>query len=424
MKKKLLKTFIYAGIIYIASKAFIVFSAFQILSSLKNHFKEDFLLTYSWVSSNINGSVSIEDIELTPYTMKKTFYIEKLSLNYQDYFSLVTQLSALKDGSIGALKSVSIPYMNSELKGKSVKALAEEKWGDKWFTPFDIYGCGELHNLSSDDYKKMGINKWQASLDLEISKNDQNMDVLSVELDQKELGKYQLVSVWPQGSIQEIVSRKDFAEASLQSLEIEHQEAGLFRRLNILCNKSGAENRSLYSANAALGWKNAMFAQGLLVNNDLVELYGSYLLQGGALSISAKADGGFKLNNLDSLINKELIDFFKVEINLNGRQFHSSELFVDGSIIYPPAKEIEIELPKTQELKFEPGYKIADLAFIDQHLDRKIRVTMLSDKVYEGLLSSYTEYNLELTHNLPGGVVNYPLMLNEIKTFEVWFNQE
>ena len=109
----------------------------------------------------------------------------------------------------------------------------------------------------------------------------------------------------------------------------------------------------------------------------------------------------------------------------NEQALNDAELYVDGSIIYPPEKEpIPEFLPVANELKFEPGYKEIELEFIDLHIGRKIRVNMQSGKNYEGVLGSVTEYNVELTQNLAGGEVNYPLMLNEIKKFEVWFNQE
>lgn len=411
--------------LFIASKVFIVFSAYQSLASLKDYYKDDFLLTYDWVSSSWNGSVSIEGIELTPYSMKKTFNIERITLFYADYFSLVSQLPSLKSGDIAQLKNISIPHIQTELKGKSFHELFVEAWGPAWFAPFDVYGCGSLHNLKPEDYQSMGLSQWNASLEINIEKNKQGEDLLGLIFDQKELGKINFVSEWPAHSIEKIFKLQDLTELSVLRLDIEHQDAGLFRRLNVLCNKSDVKQRHLFSANAALDWKNAMFAQGLLLNDNLLELYNNYLLQGGALSVTARKDGGFKLGNVKNLINKELINYFQVSFNLNGQAFNSSELYVDGSILYPPIKEVKVEaLPTVNNVTFEPGYKLIDLESVDQHIGRKIKVQMINGKEYEGLLGVVTEYNLELSQILPGGVVNYPLMLNEINTLEVWINQQ
>jgi hypothetical protein len=425
MKKKLIKILFFGALLFMISKAFIAFSAFQLITSIKEQYESDFLLTYRWISSSLDGSVSIEGIELTPYSMKKTFSLSELSLHYSDYYSLMTQLVSLKDGNIVGLKKISVPNIQSELKGKTFKELLVSKWGESWFSPFDVYGCGTRRHLSAEDYQLMGINHWEASLDIGLSQNMLGHEMLSLTLDEHEMGRMKISSETDQHIIQTLIRDKKIDDLTLINFEAEHQDAGFFRRLNILCNKEEVEKRSKFSAKAALDWKSMMYSQGLLVNDSLVELYGYYLMQGGALTVSAKKEDGFQLKNIKQLINKDLIKYFDVTLDLNGKPVNAAEIYVDGSIIFPPPKEPEPEaLPVSNTPKFEPGYKVIEPEFIDQYIGRKIRVKMLSGKEYEGLLGSVTEYNMELTQNLPGGIINYPLMLNEIKTIEVWFKTQ
>tara|TARA_R110002167_G_scaffold264361_5_gene471069 strand:+ start:144 stop:1424 length:1281 start_codon:yes stop_codon:yes gene_type:complete len=425
MKKKLIRIFLFGILLFIISKALIAFNAFQVISSIKEKHEDEFLLTYKWISSSLDGSISIEGIELTPYSMKKTFSIGELTLHYADYYSLVTQLAYLKDGQLDGLKSISVPSIQSEFKGKSFRTLLADKWGTSTLSPFEIYGCGTRNNLSAEDYLLMGVNHWDASLSVQFSQTTLGHKLHTMTLDQKELGRIKFSTETDKHVIETLIKQQKIDELSFFSLNIEHQDAGLFRRLNILCNKNESDKRSFFSAKAALDWKNAMFSKGFLVNDSLVELYARYLMQGGTLILDAKKESGFQLINYKQLINKNVINYFDVALNLNEQALNDAELYVDGSIIYPPEKEpIPEFLPVANELKFEPGYKEIELEFIDLHIGRKIRVNMQSGKNYEGVLGSVTEYNVELTQNLAGGEVNYPLMLNEIKKFEVWFNQE
>jgi hypothetical protein len=282
-----------------------------------------------------------------------------------------------------------------------------------------------VDQLSPEQYTRMGINEWESSLSVDIDQNAQGHDLLSITLDQKELGRINVVSEWPRLAVESFLKYQNLKDLKLIRLDITHQDGGFFRRLNILCNKDDVENRSVFSANSAMGWKNVMFSQGLLVSDSLVELYATYLMQGGILLVEANKNEGFLLTNLKELVNKDLIKFFDVKLKLNSQKLNNAELYVDGSIIFPPIKNEMLEkIPVVQEIKFVPGFKEIEIGFINQHINRKIRVKMLDDKVYEGLLSSVTEYNLGLTQYLPGGVVRYPLMLNEIQTFEVWVKHE
>mgnify|MGYP003633239658 CR=1 FL=1 len=425
MKKKLFRMFLFGLMLFIASKVFIAFTAFQVLTEIKEQYKNEFLLTYKWISSSLDGDISIEGIELTPYVMKKTFNIKEITFQYVDYYSLVTNLPSLQKGSLNKLKHLSIPSIQTELKGKSFKDLLALEIDTSWFSPFSLYGCDSIHQLSSDDYQRMGLDKWESSLKVEVEQNSQLNDVLTMSFDQNELGRINVVTEWPEWSIETFLKQKSIQDLKLMSLKVNHQDAGFFRRLNILCNNKDVEKRSIFSANAAMGWKNAMYSQGLLVSDNLVELYGTYLMQGGSLSVDAKREGGFLLTNIVDLVNKDVIKYFDIELKLNGQAISRSELYVDGSIIFPPLKKDVIEdLSASKEIKFKPGYKLIEIDFVNQHLNRKIRVNMLDGKEYEGVLGSVTEYNLELTQKLAGGVVNYPLMLDEIQTFEAWINQE
>lgn len=424
MKKKLIRILLFGFSLFILSKAFIAVNAVQILSAIKDQHKNEFLLTYDWISSSLDGTISIEGLELTPYSMKKTFSIKQLSLHYGSYYSLLTQLPSLKEGSIGSMEKVSIPSIQSELKGRSFKELLAEKSGESWFTPLNIYACGDRKHLSFEDYQLMGVKSWDAEVSIELSQNTLGHDLLSITIDQNELGRIKLKSEMPMHSIDKLLKQKQVADLVLFSLWIEHQDAGFFRRLNILCNSDGADKRSIFSANAAYAWKNKMFSHGLLVSDNLVELYARYFMQGGSLQIKAKKQNGFHVNKAKGLINKDLIKYFDMTLNLNDQELKNAKLYLDGSIIYPPIKQaVQEPLPLVEKIKFEPGYKIIELTLVDQYIGRKIRVNMLDGKKYEGLLGSLTEYNLELVQNSHGGVVNYPLMLNEINTFEVWLNQ-
>ena len=423
--KKLFRMFLFGLLLFILSKAFIAFTVFQVLTDIKEQYRNDFLLTYKWISSTMDGSIAIEGIELTPYVMKRTFDIEEITFQYADYYSLMTSLPKLQKGSLNQLKSVSIPHIQTELKGKSLKELLSQEVSPLWFFPFDIYGCGAIHQLSPIDYQNMGINNWEFSLSVDIDESKQGNDLLSITLDQNEMGRINLLSESPRGSIETLLKQKNVQDLTIMALKVEHQDAGFFRRLNILCNKEGADKRSTFSANAAIAWKNAMYAQGLLVSDNFMELYGTYLMQGGSLSVEAKKEAGFLLTNLMDLVNKDVIQYFDMDFKLNGQKVMRPELYVDGSILFPPEKQEVVEiLPDTEDIKYQAAYQQIEKAFINQHIGRKIRVKMLDGKEYEGLLSSVTEYNLELTQNLAGGVVHYPLMLNEIQTFEVWINQE
>lgn len=424
MKKKIFKLFILSLILILAAKGFVAFTAYRMLSSIKEQHSSDFLLTYEWLSSNYDGVVTIEGLQLTPFTMKKTFSVESISFHYSDFFTLLFQLPSLAEPDVKGLSKITIDGVESELKGKGFKDMLENVLSPAWIQPFNLYGCSGYEALTPEAYQRMGLKAWNASYVIELNSSERNTDILSVSIDQNGLGKTKIVTEWPKRTVDTFLQKPTLDALTLLSLDIEHQDTGFFRRLNILCNEKETANRDIFSRYAAITWKNAMYEQGLVINDVLLELYADFLLQGGILSLTVSPKEGLEVTKLDTLVNKELVTYLNMAFKLNGQKLKFAEIFLDGSIIFPPVVEPSTEgQEKVQEPKVEPGYRTFELEQANEVLGRKIRISMLDGKTYEGLLRSTTEYNLELTQNLPGGSVHYPLMLNEIQTFEVWVNQ-
>lgn len=425
MKKKITKLLLLSIFLLIAAKGFIVVSAYQVMNAIKQENSNDFLLTYEWVSSSFTGVITFEGVQFTPFTMKKTFNVDALSLHYSDFISMILHLSSLKDSNVEAVNKVVIDGLRSEFKGKSFKDLIAEMAGSaKWLKPFDLYGCSGYEGLTPDAFQAMGVNEWKASILLERQDSEEGTDVLSISMDQYELGFTQIVTEWPNKAIDNFVREPELEALTLLSLDLEYQDAGFFRRLNILCNDQAKSNREQFSRRTAAAWQLAMNNQGLLVNSNLASLYGDFILQGGTLSMQVKPTDGIALDNLKALLNKELLQDLNVTLDLNGKSVTSAALYVDGMIIDPPIPEPVVAAAEENiSPKLEPGYRLIATEQINEFEGRKIRVIMFDEKRYEGILTATTEYNIELTQNLPGGTVHYPLMLNEIKQIEAWFNQ-
>lgn len=423
MFKKTIKFFFLALLLFLVSKVYVALNVYQSLAAFKEKHRDDFLLTYEWLSSDLNGTLSIENIEFTPYVLKRTYYIERLDITFENYLSLVSSLSGLLEGNIEAVESFSMPRIKTELKGRSLEQWFSENYSSLWFKPFDVYACGEQQNLTSAHYESMGIKELHLALNLDFSQVEASQEQTTLSMDFNELGRFQLNLNTVDGSLKQAVRKLDFSDLGIQSLSFNHQEAGFFRRLNILCNPMENKDRSVFSLLAASAWEKTMQQQGMMVNQVLVNAYREYLFRGGEMSLELSTETPFQLSTYKTLLDKELFDYFKAELRLNGQRVLNPQLYLDSQIMFPPPpKETVKAETKNETAEWTPGYRVIALENLDKFVGHKIRVLMVDQKRYEGLLNEVTEYNLDLGQNLPGGRVNYPLMLKDIQTVEVWLN--
>ena len=422
MLKIAIKAFLLALLMLLGSKVYVTLMVYQSLSELKERHKDRFLMTYEWISSDLGGSLSIKNIELTPYVLKRTFYIDRLEITFQNYLSLLTSLTEVLEGNIDSLESLSMPSIKTELRGRSFQQWLAENYSDEWLKPFGIYGCGDQQHLSAAQYEAMGIKEFQMALSLYFSESKPLRDQVTVSVDLHEMGRFQLMLEIPENSFKKNISQLDFSQLSIEALTLNHQEAGFFRRLNVVCNTMENKDREVFSLLAASAWESAMNQQGLIVNQSLVNMYREYLLRGGELVLELSPDAPFQINAYKTLLDKELFDFFNATLRLNGQAVPNLQAYLDSQIVFPPPPEPVVSKPKVDKAVWKPGYRVIGLDSLNQFIGYKVRVLMLDQKLYEGQLNEVTDYNLDLSQNLPGGRVNYPLMLKDIETVEVWLN--
>lgn len=422
MVKITIKALVLALLLLLGSKIYVALMMYQSLSAFKEAHKDRFLLTYEWISSDLNGTLSIENIELTPYVLKRTFFIERLDISFDNYLSMLTSLMDVLDGNIDSLESVTMPAIKTELKGRNFQQWLAEDYSTFWFRPFGIYGCGSQSNLSAAQYEAMGIKDFRIALSLDLSGSKSLQDEVSLSVDLHEMGRFQLIVQMADNGFKRAVSQGDVSGLSIETLKFNHQEAGFFRRLNVLCNAMENKDRDVFSLLAASAWERAMHQQGLMVNQALVNVYREYLRRGGEITLELSADAPFQVSTYKTLLDKELVDFFNARLWLNGLSVSNPQVYLDSQIIFPPPPEPVISTPKVKAPAWVPGYRIIPLDGLEKYIGHKVRVTMHDKKSYEGQLNEVTEYNLDLSQNLPGGRVNYPLMLKDIETIEVWLN--
>ena len=422
MFKMAIKVLLLALLILLGSKVYIALMVHQSLSEFKESHRDRFLLTYKWISSDLNGTLSIENIELTPYVLKRTFQIERLDFTFENYLSLLTSLTEVLEGDIDSLESLSMPSIKTELKGRSFQQWLAENYSAAWFRPFGVYACGDQQNLSAAQYEAMGIKEFHIALKLEFSEHVPLQDEVRLSVDLHDMGRFQLELQLADNSFKQAASQLDFLGLSIKALTLNHQEAGFFRRLNVICNTMENKDRGVYSLLAASAWESAMHSQGLMVNQALVNTYREYLLRGGELALEMSAEEPFRISADKTLVDKELFDFFNAKLRLNGQRIANPQVYLDSQIIFPPPPEPVVDAPQSLPPAWTPGYRVIELDRLEQFIGYKLRVLMNDEKQYEGQLNAITEYNLDLSQSLPGGRVNYPLMFKDIERVEVWLN--
>jgi len=421
MKKNILVALFLFVILFVGSKAFIALFSYQAAEKLKQSIGQEFAITYSWLSSELDGTIVFHDLSITPYRLKRTFYIDRLRLNYGNYFNLLLNLSNFTSGRHDGLQSVSAQSIKGELDGRDFEEWIALEYGDDFSKPLGLYACADQSRVSHNNLRQMGIHEYYSSL---VIKKNNNVEPgilgLSVSLDRGPLGETILNTTWGASSIPSDLSLWDTKKLQLNDLSLTHVDNGYFRRLSNFCTTFTQLDRAQFSETASKQWLQSLSSIGFEAGGEVRQLYRDYLLQGGQLKITLLPSKPFEFDRFKQLLDKDLISYFGVSAKLNGTAMLSSKLMVNGQHFKPPVviedkNEMAdyIEQPKS-------GYLPISLATLEQSAQQKVRLVMLDGKKYQGLVVFVNEHKIELSQMLAGGSVAYSLQRDQIESIEMW----
>jgi len=425
MKKNIVIAVFLLVVTLFGTKAFVALFAYQTMESLKQTLQKDVSLTYSWISSSYDGAIVFHDLVVTPYRLKRTFYIEQAELQYDGYLGLLFGLPDLKDGHWRGLQRIIFEPVRIPFEGRNPEQLLALEYGDKFAVPFGVYACGDRSRMTHKDHRAMGLNEVEASLDIKLDNSPDSEELgLSVMLDLNALGKIQLESRWATASMSSHFSKLQLEHLVLKSLSLTHIENGYFRRLSNYCSALTGTGREHFSAESARQWRTTLSETGIDVGEGLESLYRDYLLQGGQANLSLKLADPFSTRDFESILDQDLIPRFGIKAALNGEPVAKLKLRLNGDHFRPPEPVIELtdNVKRGQDL-LEAGTLSRFIPLseseLDLHLGRQVRLKLKDGKQFQGELVSINEQKLEIAQLIGGGKVAYFLSRDKIEQIEL-----
>jgi hypothetical protein len=423
MKKNILVALFLSLVLFVGSKAFIALFSYQAAEKLKQSIGHEVAITYAWLSSELDGTIVFHDVAITPYRLKRTFYIDRLKLNYGNYFNLLLNLPHLTSGRHDGLQSLKAVTIKGKLEGRDFEEWLALEHHEDFSQPLGLYACGDQRRVSHNHLREMGINEYFSSLTLRKTENVEPGAVgLSVVLDRGPLGETKLNAVLGAFSIPSDLSLLDIEKIQLNSLSLTHVDNGYFRRLSNFCANFTQFDRTQFSENASMKWQQSLSAIGFEADENIRGLYRDYILQGGQLVVNLRPSKPFVLDNFKLLMDKDLVSYFGVSAKLNGTAIQTSKLKVNGLHFYPPVIDViddEKEMSESIEVQ-KSGYLPLPLEMIEQSIQQKVRLVLLGGKEYQGLVVKVSENKIELSQMLAGGSVAYSLQRDQIISLEMW----
>ena len=425
MKKVLIALFLLAMSV-LGSKAFIGLFAYQSIEKLKLLTQQQAAISYGWISSDFAGTLVFHDLVITPFKLKRSFHIKRAELQFDGFANLLMELPKLKEGDGRGLRRLAFYPITAPFEGRDLDSWLAAEYGDFYSVALGTYACGAHTRLTFDDFRNMGINELEGSLDLKLDANpDRTQLRLTVIAEVNDLGKTELETLWSTERLPNLVSQLERSHLVLKSLTLTHNEGGYFRRLSNYCANASGQERDVFSRRAAELWRQTMALKGLELGREFETLYRDYLLLGGQLKIGLYPAKPVAMAELSSLVDQDLIERLGFRAELSGSAVPISGLRLRADyfralqpevVVTNTNKKPLVQRPIVREKTFVP-IALEDLR---ENIGQKLRLRFYEGKVFIGNLVAVREQALDISQLVGGGEVTYSFRLDQIAQVEVW----
>lgn len=416
MKKTLISLTLLTVLVLVSLKLFAALLTYQALEAVRTKYAEDVAFTYSWLSSDLTGSIEIKDLHLTSFILKRTIDAESATIYFDNIIQLFYGLIDLKEGKWQSVRRIVLSPARAAIEGRDPELWLAAEIDPLFGQALALYGCGKHSRVGVEELNGMGIDSLTGALDVHFVSPTK----VELNLDSNQLGRWSLSL--------EKTADQDFTLSAvgqwvLQRVELSYVESGYFRRLSNFCSAQTQVDREEFARDAARHWRLAMARAGVLMGAEIEQAYAKFLALGGQLNLTLAPEKALTVGGLKSVRNENLAKLLGVQINLNGDVIKDPQIYWSKSA--PKVERKAPELKKSTENKAQALTKQwTELALVPEnlasHIGYPLRITTLDGKDTEARLLAVTERGLEVARRVQGGEVSYFVKHEDIIRLEVY----
>lgn len=383
------------------------------------------VLSWDGIESTLGGEVTVDNLRLQLFDLTLPIHVGSISLSRPTPWALLMTLFGSHD-TPPRNWTLKVNNLDMELAPGLFKSWAVSSDGgspSSRFLPWGVYACGASHRLTVDQLIAMGIHQLHGSASL-IYQTDMQAGLIRSKLSVNAgtLGSFDLNLVSPPPNRWSALD--SLAEWPLpQSVRLVVRDGGFMRRLSAYCSQQADRTEQRWSQAATQDWRAALAQHGIVPGQELLQLYENWMENGGELALSLQQqDEDLSYSSLLQGTPDQAIQALGVQLAYNGASVPSLSVALDrdklARSLAPPAPA-PAATPKTPAAPPEPAYRDTPVAQAVGWVGRMVKVTT-AGKTLEGRLDQVDDNTLQVAQNVQGGVVEYPVAMDQVTALQVW----
>lgn len=368
---------------------------------------------YSYIYASPFGSAGIMGLEILPYGIDDRFVFDKVGLQGNNFFSLLTINRVLGKGQLPKslhifLKDVQVPIDSP---------LLQDGFGISGSQPpFEFTLCGDVVSFGPAEFQALGyddlhldlslaynINELKPSMEMTATFNPQAMLAITAKaqltLPQAVLSLTDLVTLSPR----------------LIELTVTLNDLSLVERLNRFCAKKEAISVSDYIDEQVQYLEHLFQIQGTLFSADLATLYREFMTQGGEIRITASPQQTLPLEKLTNQSFKDTLNRLNLAITVNDLPTLSLEFQQANAFSYSKKELTSDTIRFGEQQNNTSAYLSITHEELASYRGSMVIIQTANGRQHKGQLATIDHNTVKLAQHMRGGSVVFTINIHDIE---------
>ncbi|PIE42913.1 MAG: hypothetical protein CSA50_07755 [Gammaproteobacteria bacterium] len=407
------------------------------LQDAKKAFEPYGLLQWDGIYSTFDGKIGVADLAITPFLLKDTVVIESLEADFGSLEAVFKAALPMLQSKYPDALTFSLKQARVDLSETTFAALKPDNEHLASISPARIYACGSVKQLTGRELKAMGFEtiEYNGILTYQFSPTDGRLDI-DAFVEAENMGQASLAAEFAYSN-RYVSPAQLFKALTLKSVFVQLKDLGYYRRLAFLCGRLNNLTQTEYIAAALKQWNDNLLRSGIAVDPGLIASLNEYMALGAELRLTVEPKNGLfaSFQASQSADREDMLDLAEVIARLRPSyalgsdsprllivQFDLSRLepvlLGQGESARRRKVKQERQSAKTVTV-IENRFVPLRISLLDQNIGKKVRVTSLQGKIYQGELTDVLANKIVVTNVIGGGSFSFPVNRESIRFVEV-----
>ncbi|PID43339.1 MAG: hypothetical protein CSA52_02200 [Gammaproteobacteria bacterium] len=412
---------------------------FQVTTQLKETrkaFEPYGLLEWGGIYSTFDGKIGVSDFAVTPFQLKDSVMVESLEVDFGSLEELLKAALPMLEGKYPDSLTFLVKQARLVLSDSSLAALKTDNERLANISPARIHACGDVKMLSGRELRAMGFDavEYNAMLSYQLHSADGRLDVVGL-VEALGMGEYSVKArlAYPGGyvSLGQLLS-----DSTVKALSVQMKDLGYYRRLAFLCGRLNHLSQSEYIAASLREWEKNLLQSGISIAPGFIASLNEYMAMGEKLELMVRPENGLFAPFLSAgdkdgaIVDLEtVIGGLRPAYALASGPYRPLTVRIDKArwkrVLIDPAelerrrKEERSKGSANSQVVIERKFVPVQIGSLNRHSGKKVRVTDLQGKVYQGVLAEVLENKIVVTIMMDGGSFSFPVNRESIRLVEI-----